>query len=204
VPTDSAARGFTDRNVWRAYCGPATTTCCRVNRCSVIVPPINQGGLMRLMTIPTIALWSAALMGCAPPQPPSAASVAPPGTTQFRQVTSPKGTKYVVSIRNDAWRTPSSQLAAEDAPSDVNVGFTTLSKSAGPTVAAARTSGQCTPKRSTPDKETFNGVDREVAKTTVPKAPVETFASVATLRAHIAKQSDDFDMMDSGISTKFD
>jgi hypothetical protein len=148
-----------------------------------------------------VGVATAALFGCAPPEPPPTS--APSSLTEFRRVTSPAGNLHIVSIARDAWRDPPRAYPIEAAPSDSR----TLSASvAMPTIMAARApqGSLCTAKQTNSDGHTFNGSAREVAKTTLPSAPLETFGTVAALRADIAKKSDDLVMIDAGISTKCD
>lgn len=122
----------------------------------------------------------------------------PPASTSadVRTVKSRGGNAYAVTIANDPWRTSSKPYPFEAEPSAPS----------GPTIMAAAVTAAkppgCTPKLADSDGRTFHGSAREIPKTTLPNATIEYFTSVTALRKDIRDNSDDFDMMDSGISTR--
>jgi hypothetical protein len=148
------------------------------------------------------AVFALSLSGCASSGPPQAQST-PTTLSEFRRVTSPKGEVHVVSIGRDAWRdTPGADPdeIETSGPRSLPTGERT------PTIMASKATlpSLCTAKQAKSDGRTFFGSAREVAKTTVPSVPLETFGTVAALRADIAKKSDDIVMLDAGISTNCD
>jgi hypothetical protein len=111
-----------------------------------------------------------------------------------------RGATYTVETARDSWRVsptpyPYEAASTRSAPS-----------LEGPTIAAAAAAKPkaCTAKLPQSDGRTFHGSAREVPKTTIPEATIEYFSSVTALRKDIRANSDDLDMIDSGISTRCD
>jgi hypothetical protein len=71
-------------------------------------------------------------------------------------------------------------------------------------VAAAAKPKACSAKPAQSDGRSYYGTDREIAKTTLPEATIEYFASITALRKDIRANSDDFEMIDSGITKDCD
>lgn len=145
---------------------------------------------MRIFAV--LGLVAIGLVACTPaPAPPTG-----PGP-EVRTIKYRGGNIYTVEVVRGGWR---EDEEAEEAPARP------AARVGGPKImmaTAAKPKG-CTAKPAESDGRSYYGTDREIAKTTLPEATIEYFASVSALRKDIRANSDDFEMIDSGIAKHCD
>jgi hypothetical protein len=145
-----------------------------------------------MRSIAALGLIALGVVSCAPSPPPAAAPVSEVRTVKYRG-----GNTYSVEVVQGTWRGSEEPDSFDEQP---------LARTGGPTimVAAAAKPKACTAKPAQSDGRSYYGTDREIAKTTLPEATIESFGSVSALRKDIRANSDDFEMMDSGITKHCD